>query len=415
MNKKNRIILAAILMLVLAIIVIAQFTTPEYQKENVFCAGKISEMANYLNAKYACHVTVDDCVYFRKEDYSYHDAFLHGTTYDIPNIAIFDYNGKCITVTDRNGFFGDDAQLEELNRLLCGYFEELTGLETAFVEVRLASNGNIKDATLNQILHHQFNEKLTPENIGEFVAYIWDTDWLELIFYYQVGEDLEQQVQQITQQLYQFSKHSNVRSMRFYITDMEQLSIYYQVPRVHTQSSDENGRESDEKYIWGHYHVVNDVEHHYPISEAAVYQVKEFNSFLIGGYCKLDRGYGAAFGNREIQTVNHFGVVDLSDAALAGYLEEMVSYGQYRGYTVLFREGTTEALSQLTIADGDKYRWTFHWTPGPVELYAFKHGRLLELETAYECGYLSPDDMDQILQAHKDHYAQHYNSDYPKE
>lgn len=412
MNKKKWIILAAILILVVVIIVIALFTTPEYKKENTFRIGKIDKMAAYLNEKYGYSVTAADCIYFRKEDYSYHDAFLYGTTYDVPNIAIFDYNGKYITVTDRSGFLGDDAQLEELNGLICGYFEETLDIKAEFVELWSISGG----ISYNHVLFHSYNQKLTQENIAQFMECIWSSEAdYKLIFYFKAEENLDQQLDHITTKLYSLCQYENLRSLRFYVSDMEDLIVHYKNPAVHLQTAEENARESDEGYIWGNYHVINDVEHHYPISEAAVYQVTEFNTFLCGGYCKLDRGYGAAFGDREIQTVNHFGVVDLSDAALAGYLEEMVSYGEYRGYTVLFREGPAEALSHLTIADGDKYRWTFHWTTGPVEIYAFKHGRLLELKTAYECGYLSPDDMDQILQAHKDYYAQRYNSDYPEE
>lgn len=134
--------------------------------DDLFRPSKINEMAEYLNEKYGYDVSVADCTYFRKEDYSYHDAFPSGITYDVPNIAIFDYQGKRITVTDRNGFMGDDVQLGDIEDLfLPDYFTERTGIETAYVEVRRSYNGNIKDETLNELLHHTFNKKITPENV----------------------------------------------------------------------------------------------------------------------------------------------------------------------------------------------------------------------------------------------------------
>lgn len=376
-------------------------------------AVKINEMVKYLNEKYGMELSAKQCVYSRREDYTYHDAFLYGTTYDVPNIAIFENDGSYITVTDRNGFLSDDGQLEELNSLLVGYFEDQTGLNIEFVEVRTASNGNITDPTLNRILHHSFNEKLTEENIGQFVELIWNDSelWLELIFYFEADEEIETQLQQITQQLGQFRKYSTLKSLRFFISDMEDLNIYYKTPVVHLQTGDENERESDERYIWGHYHVVNDVEHHYPIGENAYYQDVVYNSFVAGGYCMLE-GYSGGFGDREVKTINQFGVVDLSDDALAGYLEEMQSYGIYRGYTILFRSGSDAGVSDLTIVDGDKYRWCFRWGTGPVELFAFKHGRLWELKTAYDCGYINYEDMDAILEKHREYFAEHHDWDY---
>ena len=409
MKRRSWIILAAVLAAILMIALVGSWVTPSYQLEKNLHAGKINKMANYLNEKYGYSVSSSHCTYFRSEDYSYHDAFLYGTDYDIPHIAIFDYNGKYITVTDRNGFLGDDAQLEELNGLICDYFEQTLGLRPQFVELWSFSD----DLSYNRILFHHYNEKLTAENIAEFMEYIWNSaNDYKMLFYFRAEGDLDTQLEEITTRLYALRQYENLKSLRFYVSDMENMIVHYKTPGVHLQTAEENAREPDEGYIWGNYHVINDVEHHYPISEAAVYQVAEFNTFLRGGYCVLNRGYGAAFGNREIQEVNHFGVVDLSDRALAGYLKEMVSYGQYRGHTVLFRAGEDAAVSALTVADGTKYCWDFRWGSGPVELYTCKHGRLMELKTAYDCGYLSPEDMDQILQTHKEYFAQHHSWDY---
>lgn len=369
-------------------------------------------MAEHLNEKYGYHLTAADCTYFREEDYSYHPAFLYGTTYDVPYIGIFQKDGKYITVTDREGLFGDDHQLEELNVLLCDYFGDLLGTRPVFVEVRLASNGNIKDVVLNRLLHYFFTEKLTAGNIEQFVEYFWTVDRLEMIFYYSAEEDLDAQLLRITKELDPLSKHSKLVSLRFYITDMKHLIIHYYTPRVHLQSGDESEQESDAGYVWGHYHVVNDVEHYYPSGGNTYYDGLKFNSFLAGGAELLDRGYSPGFGNREKKKIRTFAVVDLSDHKLQEYLEDMVSYGQFRGYTILFQTVDDAEVDTLTIAEGDKYRWDFKWGSGEVQIYAFKHGRLFDLETAFNCGYLSPEDMDAILQKHKEHFATVHDWDY---
>ena len=382
--------------------------------DDLFRPSKIHEMAEYLNDKYGYDVSVADCTYFRKEDYSYHNAFPSGITYDVPNIAIFNYQGKRITVTDRNGFMGDDVQLGEIQYLfLPDYFTKRTGIDTAYVEVRRSYNGNIKDETLNELLHHTFNKKITPENVEEFIQLLWEVDSLELIFYYRPTEDIDTQVQKITHELGFLQDHSNLENLRFYITADKYLRISNHSGRVGSQTADENNRESDEGYVWAHSHVGNEVEHHYPASESSYYYDAQLNSFVVGGYCMLDRGYSGGFGNRDVTKINNFGVVDLTDAKLEEYLQEMVNYGQYRGYTVLFRAGEAEGLAnKITIADGTKYNWTFCWGSGPIELYTFKHGRLLELKTAYECGYLSPADMDSILQVHKEYFSSKHKWNY---
>ena len=403
-----------VLALILTIGVLAFAAWQAYTPgDDLFRPSKINEMAEYLNKKYGYDVSVADCTYFRKEDYSYHDAFPSGITYDVPNIAIFDYQGKRITVTDRNGFMGDDVQLGDIEDLfLPDYFTERTGIETAYVEVRRSYNGNIKDETLNELLHHTFNIKITPENVEEFVQLLWEVDSLELIFYYKPTEDIDTQVQKITHELGFLQNHSNLENLRFYITADKYLRISNHSGRVGSQTEDENNRESDEGYVWAHAHVGNEVEHYYPASESSYYYDAQLNSFVVGGYCMLDRGYSGGFGNRDVTKINNFGVVDLSDAKLEEYLQEMVNYGQYRGYTVLFRAGEAEGLAnKITIADGDK-AWNFRWGSGPIELYTFKHGRLLELKTAYECGYLSPADMDSILQVHKENFSSKHNCNY---
>ena len=295
----------------------------------VYPPSIIVDGQRYLKEKYGYDVKSLPCIYARAADDSWHgDRLGFGQNFDVPNIAIYDYEGRHIVITERDGFFGDDAQLEELNVLLSAYFSKLTGLDTAFVEVRRSHNGNIKDETLNELLHHSFNEKLTEENIGQFVDLLWQVDSLELIFYFKPADDITAQVWRITTALRPLDIHTNLESLRFYILADEALNIHYTPPRALTQTDDENSREPDEGYIWGHYHVTNDVEHFYPAGESGYYQNVTTNRFLAGGFCILDRGYSGGFGDRPVEKINGFGVVDLADAALLEqYSQEMVSYG----------------------------------------------------------------------------------------
>lgn len=267
----------------------------------------------YLNEKYGYDAASLRCIYARTADDSWHgDRLGFGQYYDVPNIAVYEYGDRHIVVTERVGFFGDDAQLEELNALLSNYFSGLTGLETAFVEVRCAHNGNIKDETLNGLLHQSFHEKLTEENIGQFAELLWQVDSLELIFYYKPTDQTDAQLRDITAALRPLRSHQNLVSLRFYILADEEMTLHYTQPAVLRQTDDENSREPDEGYLWGHWHVTNDVEHYYPAGESSIYQNVTLNRFLAGGFCILDRGYSGGFGDRPVEQINDFGVVDLS-------------------------------------------------------------------------------------------------------
>ena len=320
--KRNVWVLMILTVFVLGLLLgVALLFVPNENFSDDLRRRKIKDMTEYLNEKYGYEIVTDDCIYFREEDHSWHgDALGFGRTYDVPYIAVFDYQGKKIIVTDRDGFMGDDNQLEEVNQLLSAYFSQSTGLETAFVEVRISHNGNIKDETLNRLLHHSFNEKLTQENIEQFVHLLLEQSDLELIFYYYPMEDILAQIEQITTALYPLSEHSNLEQLRFYILADDNLQVYYAQPWVMTQTEEENLQQSDESYIWGHYHVPNDVEYFYPTGSSAYYQDVEFNDFLAAGFCKLDRGYSGGFGNREVEEINGFGVVDLSGDQLEAFL-----------------------------------------------------------------------------------------------
>lgn len=357
---------------------------------------QIDQMAQYLNEKYGYSVTKEDCTYFREADYSWHKGLIKGTKYDVPNIAIFEFDGKTVVTTERNGFYGDDGQLKELDDLLCGYFRELTGLDITYVDF-----AEFIDWPKNEILHHDYNGLLNENTIHNYMDAAWQKyTRLHLIFYFTAEENLDQQVDEITRGLAALRSQESLSGMTFYITDMEKLNVQYMEPWVFGQSEDRNAYEISEEYVWGSYHVVNDVENLYPARENHRFYNVAFNSFVRGGSWQNKGDCG--FKNWETEMVNDFAVADLSDAALEGYLQEMVSYGQYRGYTVLFKAGDDKRFPKLTIKEGN-YKWEFIWETGPVELYAFKHGKLRTLEDVYDTGRLGIAEMDAILERHKEH------------
>ena len=376
--------------------------------------AKINELAQYLNDKYGYSISSMDCVYFREEDYSYHDGILYGETYNVPYIAIFDYEGKQIAVTDRKGFLSDDAQLEEIYDLIHWYCEKESGLDILFVEITIASDHGGTSSIINKILHHSFNEKVSEDNIDDFMHLLFTSDeGIALTFYFKAEEDQAAQIEKITQGLQPFAGPWEVLKLRFYITEQEELNILYSNSKENVlKNPNKYSREKNDHYVWSTYHVINDVKTHYAVGEGAANPNPEWNYFLWGGEYNLNRGYAAGFVGRECTTIRNFEVADLSDAALETYEQEMVNYGKYRGYTILFDVGEDDGTSDLTIVNGDKYRWSFQWGSGSVKMYAFKHGRLMDLETAYECGYLDYSDMDAILEEHKENYESHYGVDY---
>ncbi len=396
---------AALIFVIVAIFVwvVAMIVAPDSFAGNLLNSGKVTEMARYLNEKYGYAVTQAHCVYFREEDYSYHSGFISGRQFHIPYIAIFEYNGKYITVTDRNGFLGDDNQLEEVNGLVCGYYERTLGIRPTYVEIG-------SGISYNTILFYHFNEKLDEDNIAEFLDCLkYSEDAVRLVFYFQREDDIDAQVEQIAQQL---STINTVSEAGFYISETAQLEQLYVPASVHGQEKSYNDDESDIGYICRYYHVVNDIEHHYPSYSVLAEAIKENhyynNRYVIGGDAALSIGGSKGFGTREVIKIHKFDVVDLSDDLLDDYLLEMHSYGTFRGYTILMRTGEPEKLDRLVIADGDKYHWDFRWQDDAIGLYAFRYGKLWDLETLYDTGRLYPEDMDGILEKHKAYYEEQF-------
>ena len=82
-------------------------------------------------------------------------------------------------------------------------------------------------------------------------------------------------------------------------------------------------------------------------------------------------------------------------------------YGTYNGYSILFVEGNLTQISSTTIASR-----VFRWGTGAVMLYAFKDGQLQELQTVYDCGLLTDEDIGVIWQRHREQFDANHNWDY---
>ena len=371
--------------------------------------GKAIKMVEYLNEKYGYNVSAYQCIYFRNEDYSFHGGLVGGTTYDIPYIGIFEYEGRYITVADTHGFMGDDNQLDEVSDLLCSHFEETLGISPFRVELW-------DGMSFNEVLLRKFNERLTPENIGGYMQKILDSEEeTRMLLYFHAEEDIDRQIEEITAQFSRFRGNTGLSSIGFYITDMEEPEILEMEASVHWQEDYRNEDESAIGYICRYSMLVNAVEHYYQwgsvVGERIDQEKLYNNTFLKGGSIAFTNRHDIGFGSREVMYSNGFRVVDLSDNALEGYLEEMVSYGEFRGYTILFRAGEGVAEDVLRIQAGDKYLWEFKWDSGPLELYAFRDGWLQELKEVYKCGLMSADDMDLILEEHEEYYEEQHSKE----
>ena len=159
--------------------------------------AQITKMAEFVNHKYGYSFTREDCIEFIEEDYSEQSGFMWHTVMDTPFVAIFESKGYRVTVTDRKGFLSDDGQIDELNALLCDYFQGSTGLEPEFVRIRDAENGSDIDFTVNQLILTEFNALITSDNVGDFMEEVWQVESLELIFYFVEEEDLQAQIDEI--------------------------------------------------------------------------------------------------------------------------------------------------------------------------------------------------------------------------
>lgn len=293
MKKKHLILLTFVLLAVVTVSIALQLLFPQ-TSINLLNTGKIKEMAEHLNKKYGYSFSAEDCFYFREEDYTFHgDAFGFGKTYNIPNIAAFQIDGRTIVVSDRNGFISDDGQLDELNQLLCEYFEDLTGLRPEYVAIRNSGNGNDTDFTVNHILQYQFNQRITAENVVAFMDCVWNTEDLELVFYFAQQEDTQLQLEQITTELKKLGSQVHLRSLQFYIRRADKkLNIVYRQPDLNTEYLEYNSSNDHyDDYKFAFYYVGDDY-HQLP------------QTYTYAGVCQLGRSYDKGFGSYESELYN---------------------------------------------------------------------------------------------------------------
>lgn len=289
MKKYWKIIILCISLALLALCVV-QLVLPKSSGGNILHFAKIEKMAQHLNDKYGYQLTAADCTYFRPEDYSWHGDMLgFGATYNIPNIAAFDVNGELIVAADRKGVISDNGQLDEINKLLCDYFGKKLDLDIEYVDIRGPGNGNSVDRTINHILQYSFPQKITENNVADFLQCVWDTKDVELIFYFCEETDVEAQVDDITKKLKPLAQEQeSIVSLWFFIRRQDEpLNLRFAEPDLNTEYL-QHGTSSDhsDDYKFGSYYIANDY-------------YKLMHYYVRAGICQLGRSYDSGLGSYE--------------------------------------------------------------------------------------------------------------------
>lgn len=307
MKKTGWIILTFSFIFVLLIGIVMRILFPSGLDNSEADLKKINEMAEFINQKYGYSFTSEDVTFFMEEDYSSWESFIVTVEYEIPYVAVFEKDGKRITVTDRKGFLSDDAQLMELNEYICYYCERVTGLENLeYVHIRDATSANIPDQRISDVLQFEFNQKIDENNIDEFMEQLfYRMDYLEMIFYFRETDDREAQLQQITQQLGILSEYEYLASLSFYtfLSD-EELKIEYWERDLEEYL--EKGNKPDQ-FSFGNYYIPNP-------HELYSYGIEEATTFAYYGAYQMDRGYNGGFGEYSDRTfaVNGWRVADMT-------------------------------------------------------------------------------------------------------
>lgn len=313
MIKKLIIAPFLIIMLVLFVICIAinlryviqeKWESMEYEETK---KEEIYKMADFIKDKYNLDFEAKDCVYYREEDYSRHsDLFGNGTTYNIPYIAVFEHEKDRITVVDRNGMLSDNGQLDELNYYIGRYFEKRVGSNIDFVQIRKTGNGNIEDDTINHILQSKFNEKLTEDNINDFMKEVFKEENLEFIFYVKDSADREDLINRVTTKLGYLKDYHNIERVMVYIYNKEEELVVNSIEKEFNDEYEQYMTSDDyyDDYKFGYYYVPNDFEYFYSDSESSVLKDEKFNTFVASAYYNLDRGYGSNQGDKQYEIVN---------------------------------------------------------------------------------------------------------------
>ena len=310
--KKSILTLLSIIMLVSIVICATAYLSYVIQKKSESAdynqtKEEIEKMVNFINDKYNLDFQEKDCIYYREEDYSRHSDLLgNGKTYNIPYIAVFENEKEKITVVDRNGTLSDNGQLDELNYYIGRYFEKIVGSDIDFVQIRKTGNGNIEDDTINHILQSKFNEKLTEDNINDFMEEVFKEENLEFIFYVKDSADREDLINGITTKLGYLKDYHNIERVMVYIYDKEEELVVNSIEKEFNDEYEQYMASDDyyDDYKFGYYYVPNDFEYFYSDSESSVLKDEKFNTFVASAYYNLDRGYGSNQGDKQYEIVN---------------------------------------------------------------------------------------------------------------
>lgn len=274
---------------------IARLVAPGSVLANPQHLDQINKMAQHLNDKYGYDLSADECFYFREEDYSWHGDLLgFGKTYNIPYIAAFRVDGEEIVVADRKGIISDNAQLDEISDLLCRYYGEKLDLNIEYIAIRTAGNGNTVDHTINHILQYSFPQKITAENVEQFMDCVWQQKRVELTFYFCESADVQSQVEEITAKLKSIAaEHENLVRLEFYIRKADApLDLCFAQPDLNTEYLQHNtSKDHNDDYKFGAYYVAD----HY-------YDLVDF--YVRAGICQLGRSQDGGLGSYEKTNVN---------------------------------------------------------------------------------------------------------------
>ena len=279
----------------------------ETKRYNETKQTKIEEMANFINKKYNLNFDIEDCIYYREEDYSSHTGiFGNVKTYNIPYITVFEKENQKITVADRKGVISDNAQLKDLNYYIGDYFSKIVDTDIDFVQISKTYNGNIEDYTINSILQNGFNEKITQNNISDFMDKIFKEDDLELLFYVKDTEDRIGLINTLTSKLSYLKKYNNIERIMIYIYDKNEKLLVNNIEKELDEEYKQYNTSDDyyDDYKFGYYYVPNDFEYYYPDSENSNFKNEEFNTFVASAYYNLNRGYGSGQGNKIYEIIN---------------------------------------------------------------------------------------------------------------
>lgn len=259
----------------------------EVNRYNTIRKEEISKMVSFINNKYRLNLQIDDCIYYREEDYTRHSDILgNGSTYNIPYIAVFKFGNEKITVVDRKGFMSDNKQLKDLNKIISDYFSEKAGVEFDFVEFGKSYVGswNGNDNIINTILQTKFNTLITNETISEFIDAVLEESDLSIKFYIKDNDNTETLINDITKNLQYLKNYSNIEIVQVYGYNQNLIINNKEIdfPNEHRNYGNSSNDYYD-SYKFGCYYIDADST--------------DFTYLLT---MKLDRGYSSGIG----QTIN---------------------------------------------------------------------------------------------------------------